>query len=255
MVPIHFAASALLRLLGPTPLQGVAFIVALNVVLFAVLPGLFVYLGRVDLIAGAGMSVRDPVALGIGLAAGLVLGVSLWPIELWLLAQSGLNKMLQERFAAVLENFRQTRESVGWAILLIVIVPAILEEYFFRGLLFNALRRRSGAFVTIAASAGLFALTHVVLDGALGLERLVPSLLLGVILSTVCWFSGGLWPSVVLHVCHNTILMIVGMGGLGANDEVPWEWRIAGAIGTALGLCLLVFLIIRERRSSAKQAA
>jgi hypothetical protein len=49
--------------------------------------------------------------------------------------------------------------------------------------------------------------------------------------------------------------MIVGMGGLGANDEVPWEWRIAGAIGTALGLCLLVFLIIRERRSSAKQAA
>jgi sodium transport system permease protein len=182
------------------------------------------------------------------LIAGLFLGVSLWPIELWLLSQSEVHKFLQERFAAILENFRQAREAMGWLVLAIVIVPAILEEFFFRGLLFNALRRRAGALVTIGASAGLFALTHVILDGALGMERFVPSLLLGLILSAVCWLSGNLWPSVVLHVCHNASLMIVGMGGLGPNDEVPWEWRIAGMVGTAIGVAILVLLLLRQSR-------
>jgi membrane protease YdiL (CAAX protease family) len=195
---------------------------------------------------GAGMRLRDPVTLAIGLSAGLILGLTLWPLQLWLLSQSEWSRVLQERLGHVLENVQQARERMGWAILATVIVPAIVEEFFFRGLLFNALRRRVGALVTIGATAALFALTHVILGGALGLERLAPSFLLGVILSTVCWFSGSLWPSMVLHVCHNTILMIVGMGVLGPNDEVPWEWRIVGIVGTIVGFGLLSVLMIRK---------
>lgn len=264
MVPIHFAAVAFLRMLipmkpdvEPTSSQVVfvvLFMMALSVLLFAGLPGLFAYLGRVDLWLGVGIRVRDRDTLLLGLAAGLALGASLWPLQLWLLSQSDIHNATRERFASVLQSFRQIHDVIGWGVLATVIVPALLEEFFFRGLLFQALRRRTGAWTTIGASAALFALTHVVLGGALGLERLMPSFLLGLILSTVCWFSDSLWPSMVLHVCHNTILGIVGMGALGPNDDVPWEWRLAGAIGTAIGVGLLILLVFRHRSQSANSA-
>jgi sodium transport system permease protein len=243
MVPIHFGLTALMREMELSVFGAVAMSVVVTAILFGVLPASFMYLGRVDWVSGLGLRVPPPAVLGMGLLVGLLLGASLWPIELWLLAKSSVPRMLEERFGAVLESFRQARASIGWGVLAVVIVPAILEEFFFRGLLFNALRRRSGPLVTIGVTGLLFAITHVVLGGALGLERFMPSLFLGLILSTVCWASGSLWPSMVLHVCHNTILLIVGISGPGATREIPQLWLLLGGIGTWLGVLLLGALV------------
>jgi membrane protease YdiL (CAAX protease family) len=160
----------------------------------------------------------------------VLLGVSLWPIELKLLEwMMDERTAFQQRLSAVLGNLREAREAIGWGLLAVAVVPAILEEAFFRGLLFQALKARSGALVTIAISGVLFGVTHVMLGGALGLERLAPSVLLGLILSAVCWHTGSLWPSMVLHVCHNAIL-------IGVNPEdVPWSWVAAGSAGVVVG--------------------
>jgi sodium transport system permease protein len=230
MVPIQFGLFALLRSLGAlSPIAGIFLSVAVNLLLFALLPALFVYLGRVEVRSALGLSMPRPAAL----LAGLLLGASLWPIELWLLKKTVDAQMLEERFSPVLENLQQSRESVGWGVLAIAIVPAILEEIFFRGLLFNALKARSGALVTIGVSSLLFGVTHVILGGVIGLERFVPSLLLGLILGAVCWHAGSLWPSLLLHVCHNAIL-------LGFSPKVIlWQWLAAAAVGTALGGLML----------------
>ena len=173
------------------------------------------------------------------LAAGLLLGVSLWPLELKMLEYSGLPAVLEERFGAVLQSLKDAYEGIGWWILAIVIVPAILEEFFFRGFLFNALKARCSAWLTIGVSALLFGLSHVVLDGALGLERLLPSLMLGLILSSVCWRSGSLWPSLLQHVCHNTILLMVGLNEPGSTHAIPWTWLVGSGLGTTIGVFLL----------------
>src|SRR5207302_8148612 len=114
--------------------------------------------------------------------------------------------LLEERYADVLEALRLARQSAGPVVLLSMIMAAVLEELFFRGFLFNALRARAGPWVTIGVTGVLFGLTHVFLGGALGLHRLLPSTALGLILGWVCWTSGSVWPGMALHVCHNVVL-------------------------------------------------
>jgi membrane protease YdiL (CAAX protease family) len=236
MLPIQFALLALLRVLGPfPPALGVGLGVGVNVLLFGGLPALFVYLGRVELASGLGLSAPRPAAL----SAGVLLGVSLWPLELELLHRSGVTTLVEERFSAVLENLQGARASIGWFVLVAVVVPAVLEEIFFRGLLFNALKRHGGAWLTVGVTGLLFGLSHVVLGGALGLERLVPSLLLGLVLSAVCWQSGSLWPSLTQHVLHNAVLLGVGLYAPGSTREIPWYWLAGGSVGTLFGALLL----------------
>jgi ABC-2 type transport system permease protein/sodium transport system permease protein len=232
MVPIEFALLALLRSFGiPSPLAIMVFSVVVTILLFGALPALFVYVGRVELTSGLGLRFPGPLAL----LAGILLGASLWPLELHILSLSHTEEMLKERFGQVFADLARGRENIGWAILITGIVPAILEEAFFRGLLFNALKARAGAFTTIGTTGVLFGLTHVVLGGALGLERLVPATALGLILGVVCWRAESLWPSMILHVLHNTILLAVGLQYGSTLNEIPWEWLAGGAAGAALG--------------------
>jgi sodium transport system permease protein len=236
MVPIQFSLFAFLRSLGALPpIVSIFLGIAINLLLFGFLPTLFVTLGRVELRTGLGLTTPRPAAL----IAGVLLGASLWPLQLWLFEHGGVSKVLEERLGTVMESFREARTTLGWGVLAIVIVPAILEETFFRGLLFNALKARCGAVVTVGVSGLLFGLTHVILAGALGLERLVPSAVLGLILGAVCWYSGSLWPSLIQHVCHNAILLGVGLNEPGSMSVIPLQWLVGGAFGTALGGLLL----------------
>jgi sodium transport system permease protein len=173
-------------------------------------------------------------------------------LELYWLSHNEMTAHLEENFGAVLESMQRARASLGWGVLAAVIVPAILEEIFFRGLLYGALVRRCSAWLTIVLCGLLFGVTHVVLDGALGLERLLPSTLLGWILSTVRWRTGSLWPCLILHVCHNTILLTVALYAPGSTDKIPQEWLVGGAVGTLLGAFFLWFN--QPQRSSRTQA-
>ena len=244
-VPIHFLVNGLFQPhkedLTPdnvgaitTRIMGVA--IALSIVLFAGLPALAAYLGRVRPRTGFGLTAPRPAAL----LAGLVLGFSLWPLVLRFLQHE---VAVESRHEDVVQAMRQTSESVAPALMLVtMIIAAITEELFFRGYLFSALRARTNAAVTIAVTAILFGLTHVFHAGALGLDRLLPATLLGVILGTVCWISGSIWPGMLLHVCHNAILVLLLQTEIARQNEVPLVWVAAGAVGTVAGAALLWFL-------------
>jgi membrane protease YdiL (CAAX protease family) len=179
------------------------------------------------------------------------LGASLWPIQLFLLQWTRLTTEQAERLGQVAEQIRQAREGLGLGMLALVVVPAILEEMFFRGLLFNALKRQSGPVVTIGTTALLFGVTHVVIGGALGLDRLLPSAALGLVLGWVRWQTGSLWPSVVQHVCHNTLLALLQTSlEPGQLEHIPLDWLLAALGGTGVG-GVLVWLS-GPRRSSAR---
>ena len=241
-VPIHFLVQGLFQpkaedispqTAGPIATRLMLVAIMLSIALFAGLPALAAYLGRVRPLSGFGLAVPRLAAI----VAGLVLGVSIWPLVLRFLEQ-GLS--VEGRHEQIVSAMRQASESAGLPLMLAtMIVAAISEELFFRGYLFSALRARTGAVVTIGVSAVLFGLTHVFHAGALGLDRLAPATLLGVVLGTVCWISGSIWPGMLLHVCHNAMLVLLLQTELSRQNEVPTAWVAAGIAGTLVGAAVL----------------
>jgi ABC-2 type transport system permease protein/sodium transport system permease protein len=239
-VPIQFLAQSALGPLGlPEPVL-LSLVAGLSVLLFAGLPALAARLGRVRWASGFGLTLPRPVAV----MAALVLGVSLWPLVLRFLEQGTAVEAYHD---SVREAVDRARES-GALLLIATIAAAVSEELFFRGYLFTALRARAGPLVTIGVTAALFGMAHVFLGGALGLQRLLPSTLLGLVLGLVCWTSNSVLPGMLLHVCHNSALVLLLIAGWSSRDEVPAPWVAAGAAGTLTGFALL--LAARRRPKS-----
>ncbi len=89
-----------------------------------------------------------------------------------------------------------------------VIVAPLLEEWMFRGLAWEAVRRIGGVRLTILVTSTMFALMHG-LNGGFWLEfphRLLGGLLLGV----VRWRTGSIYPAVLTHAVWNTLAVSMG---------------------------------------------
>jgi hypothetical protein len=78
------------------------------------------------------------------------------------------------------------------------IVAPVVEEIFFRGFIFAGLREKFGWKKAALASAGLFALAHVLPTSIL------PILVLGLIFAFLYQISGSIWPAILMHMLTNT---------------------------------------------------
>jgi len=81
-------------------------------------------------------------------------------------------------------------------------VVALSEEFFFRGLLYGAVRRRMHPVFAIPLSGGFFAALHP--QGGTGL---VAVFLLGCALAGLYEWRRSLWPGIVLHALNNGVIL------------------------------------------------
>lgn len=100
--------------------------------------------------------------------------------------------------------FEETRSRllVVLTILVSCIGPAI-EEVFFRGFLYNAIKKKSRPIFAMLISAALFSALHTNVLGFL------PIMALGVLLAYLYEKSGSLIPSITVHVFHNSMLTLL----------------------------------------------
>jgi predicted Zn finger-like uncharacterized protein len=111
---------------------------------------------------------------------------------------------LSQREIDALTALLAVRGLAGWgeALLCVVLVPALCEEFFFRGLLLRALRQRTSAGPAVFIAAALFTIVHFQ-----WLES--PSILtLGVVLGLLAVFTGSIWCSVFLHAAVNLLALV-----------------------------------------------
>jgi sodium transport system permease protein len=213
-------------------------------VLYAGFPLLAAWRGRVRL--ASGLSLRR--AAWLAFPAAVLVALSLWPLEaqfsLWL--RSLRTMPLRSEVLAGLRDLRAMNPALVLAAL--SVVPALVEELFFRGYLFNALRTVARPLATVVGSAVLFGLFHLIVVDSLMWERLPITMLLGLLLGWMRWRTGSLLPGMLLHAAHNGVLMAAllwprSFGPLGmtvrTSTEIPLEWLLAGGAGVILGVALL----------------
>jgi uncharacterized protein len=147
---------------------------------------------------------------------------------------SALNLHGNDKLPKELGVSGSTAALVGATVFVCVIAP-IVEEFFFRGFIFGALRqmrivvagRDLGTWVAAIITGILFGLAHT---GSASAQYLVPLGFLGFVLCLVRWRTGSLYPCMALHSINNSLAL--GIGQL--------HWNAAEIIGLALGSLLVI---------------
>ena len=220
----------------------------LSVLIFALLPTISGYMQKVRF--SPGFNLRPASILSF--LGAVFLGISLWLLvnELFvLLSDAGLTTMSESMRETIEEKLARVRKLIPVAAMILVLVlPGVVEELFFRGFLFSALRGYFNGPATVIISALLFGLAHWVITPMFGLEKMIVSTFLGLILGWVALQSGSVYPPMLLHALHNGILATLNSLKNNSEDStsaelehLPLVWLVIAVVVASLG-ALFVFL-------------
>jgi ABC-2 type transport system permease protein/sodium transport system permease protein len=258
--PLYVLVSGFLAQLHALPMSGqLCASAASTLLLFAVLPLGLAHLQGVRW--QEGFQLR-PAPLRAWLAAA-ILGASLWPLaynllvlcQQWGLATWTPQRLADHRVALETLALRLRQTPLPLLLLTLAVVPAVAEELFFRGFLLQALRGRWPGWAAIPITAGLFGLFHASLGGLVALERIPPSTLLGLALGWLCWKTGSVLPSMLLHGLHNAWMVGLLSGSwrlLGQGPELSQAQLLAWPLvaGSALLAAAALTLLAPRMRTS-----
>jgi sodium transport system permease protein len=106
-----------------------------------------------------------------------------------------------ERKARLFEEVRSGEVSAAWAFLVFVVLPAVCEEVAFRGFILTGLRRYFKPWAAILLGSFLFSLYHM------NVFQLLPTFILGVVLGVLTVRFGSVFPAMLFHGLHNSLLV------------------------------------------------
>jgi membrane protease YdiL (CAAX protease family) len=132
------------------------------------------------------------------IALALAVNYSLWLVYA-LLAHPPQDKLPEELGAD-----QGTALAIVTGIFVIGVAP-VVEEFFFRGFLYQALRSRIGVWGGAAVSGLLFGAIHF------KPEFLVPLAILGMVLALLFEKTGSLWPCILVHALNNALAFGVNL--------------------------------------------
>lgn len=133
-------------------------------------------------------------------------------------------------------------------LILVALLPAIAEEYVFRGCVARAFARKGYVFA-VFMSALLFAIMH---GSPL---QLVHQFLIGVVYAVLFFATRSLWPPIILHFLNNAIALVLGYvqnrGSAFAVTEA-WQYVVMCVVGVAATIGLLIAVIYLCKARAAK---
>lgn len=133
-------------------------------------------------------------------------------------------------------------------LILVALLPAIAEEYVFRGCVARAFARKGYVFA-VFMSALLFAIMH---GSPL---QLVHQFLIGAVCAVLFFATRSLWPPIILHFLNNAIALVLGYvqsaGSAFALTEV-WQYVVMCVVGVAATIGLLIAVIYLCKARAAK---
>lgn len=120
-------------------------------------------------------------------------------------------------------------------LLLFALIPAICEEFLFRGLILNGLRKY-GMWVSVLTSAVFFGLMHM------SMLQLPYTILLGLVLGFVVYFTRNLAISILMHFVNNATVLIIGFITVNSEFSFAWYDILIGLAGLLLFGVMIYFV-------------
>lgn len=225
---------------------------------FLVLPALVAQHQNTCFAGGFGLNRPRAVFL----LAAILLGISLWPLvmtmtEGWHAAYGELfgSEKQEQWHAKLIETTSEQVARIRMVSPLVIlfafsVIPAVCEEWFFRGMLLRSLLKWNSVWKSILISALVFGSFHVISNSVIALDRLLPSTLIGVMLGYLAFKSDSIWPGVILHSLNNGIVIFLAYYQPdlmnyswfpGEDDPIPFLWALVGLIVATSGILLTRF--------------
>jgi membrane protease YdiL (CAAX protease family) len=170
---------------------------------------------------------------GVRRAAGLIfltLGAFFLFTVIW---ANALDVSVKEKLLEQLGANESTELLAASAALTTVVAP-ISEEILFRGFIFRALANWKGPWPAAILTGLVFGAVHT---GSAPAVDLVPLAVLGFGLCLLYWFTGSLYPCIVLHSLNNSI----------AFGELE-GWSVGQTVGLAVGALLVIWALAQLLR-------
>jgi len=146
----------------------------------------------------------------------------------------------EELLASYRETIVRPGASPLWLVLAVAVIPAICEEFFFRGFLLGALAEHMGTVTALLLSSALFAVTHA------PMAVWPPIFLLGLALGLARTTTGSILPGAGVHLVNNLLAIAMIHVGSPAIESIFAYGHLKFA-GSALFFGGVVYLLYRLR--------
>ncbi len=136
--------------------------------------------------------------------AAVALAVALHPVAILLLTLVRTIYPLDESVLAPFQKVISQAPSTSSLIMVLAILPAVCEEFAFRGFILSGLRHLGNKWRAIVLSAVLFGVAHGVL------QQSIVAGTFGIVLGFIAVQTGSIWPAITFHAIHNTMSVLSG---------------------------------------------
>lgn len=173
----------------------------------------YVIVLRPNTVDGVNMSPVSPMTTILT----VVLTFLIMPLVMFI---NGVTSLFAENNVDTVLNTIVNNNPLWLNLMLIALLPAVVEEFIFRGLIFNGYKRRN-PFMAILLSAMLFGLIHM------NLNQFSYAFVIGVIFGFMAYATGSLLPSILSHfIINGTSVVISHMSASGTKEPVGTEVKL-----------------------------
>lgn len=133
-------------------------------------------------------------------------------------------------------------------LILVAALPAVAEEYVFRGCIARAFARKGYVFA-VFMSALLFAIMH---GSPL---QLVHQFLIGAVCAVLFFATRSLWPPIILHFLNNAIALMLGYlenNGNAIDVSQIWQYVVMCVVGAVATVAILAAIVLICKRRAKK---
>lgn len=143
------------------------------------------------------------------------------------------------------------QKSLWLNLFLLAIIPAISEEFFFRGIIQRLLNKvfKGKHHIAVILTAIMFSAMHIQFAGFL------PRFFMGLVLGYLFVYSKSLWPSIILHFCNNAIsvvlaTLIISDESYSKIDEIGTAIDLTSTVVTIVSLGVMIFLFKKVKQET-----